>query len=56
MPMINMTLEKIGITLGDTLLFRDVTLGIEEFERIGVIGVNGTGKSTLLGIAAGSRF
>ncbi len=52
--MINMTLEKIGITLGDTLLFRDVTLGIEEFERIGVIGVNGTGKSTLLGIAAGT--
>jgi len=43
-----MTLEKIGITLGDTLLFRDVTLGIEEFERIGVIGVNGTGKTTLM--------
>ena len=52
--MVIMTLEKIGITLGDTLIFRDVTQGIDEFERIGVIGVNGTGKSTLLGIAAGT--
>ncbi|MBO7709639.1 MAG: ABC-F family ATP-binding cassette domain-containing protein, partial [Lachnospiraceae bacterium] len=49
-----MTLEKVGITLGDSLLFRDVVLGIDEYERIGVIGVNGTGKSTLLGIAAGT--
>ena len=52
--MIIMTLEKVGITLGDSLLFRDVVLGIDEYERIGVIGVNGTGKSTLLGIAAGT--
>ena len=54
MTMIIMTLEKVGITLGDSLLFRDVVLGIDEYERIGVIGVNGTGKSTLLGIAAGT--
>ena len=51
--MVIMTLEEIGITLGDTVLFRKVTQGIEEYDRIGVVGVNGTGKSTLLAIAAG---
>ena len=49
-----MTLEKTGITLGDTLLFSDVTQGIGEYDRIGVIGINGSGKSTLLGVAAGT--
>jgi len=52
--MVIMTLEGIGITRGDTVLFQNVTQGIEEYDRIGVIGINGTGKSTLLGIVAGS--
>ena len=51
--MVIMTLEGIGITLGDTVLFHDVTQGIDEYDRIGVIGINGTGKSTLLAIIAG---
>ena len=51
--MIIMTLEGIGISFGDTELLRNVTQGIEDRDRIGVIGINGTGKSTLLAIIAG---
>ena len=49
-----LTLENIGITLGDKVIFRDVTAGIDSQDRIGVIGVNGTGKSTILSILAQS--
>ena len=52
--MIIMTLEGIGISFGDTALLRNVTQGIEDHDRIGVIGINGTGKSTLLAILAGA--
>ena len=47
------TLEHIGKTLGNTLLLQDVTLGMEDHDRIGVIGINGTGKSTILSIVSG---
>ena len=52
--MIIMTLEGIGISFGDTTLLQNVTQGIEDYDRIGVIGINGTGKSTLLAIIAGA--
>ena len=52
--MIIMTLEGIGISFGDKALLHNVTQGIEDYDRIGVIGINGTGKSTLLAIVAGS--
>ena len=51
--MILMTLEGIGISFGETALFKNVTQGIEDYDRIGVLGINGTGKSTLLAIVAG---
>ena len=51
-----MTLEHIGITLGDRTIFSDVTAGIEDHDRIGLIGVNGTGKSTILAILAGTKL
>src|SRR3954463_3694318 len=38
---------------GPRQLFAGITLGIEENERIGLIGANGSGKSTLLRIFAG---
>jgi ATP-binding cassette subfamily F protein uup len=38
---------------GPRLLFSGITLGIEEGERIGLIGANGSGKSTLLRLFAG---
>ncbi|WP_408628620.1 ABC-F family ATP-binding cassette domain-containing protein [Anaeromicropila herbilytica] len=40
-------------TYTDRLLFDQVTLGINEGDKIGVIGINGTGKSTLLKIISG---
>ena len=40
--MIIMTLEGIGISFGDTVLLQNVTQGIEDYDRIGVIGINGT--------------
>lgn len=48
-----LTLENITKTYGDKTLFRSISLHIAEQERIGLIGVNGTGKSTLLKIIAG---
>ena len=47
--MIIMTLEGIGISFGDTVLLQNVTQGIEDYDRIGVIGINGTGKTTTVG-------
>ncbi|HYO09565.1 MAG TPA: ABC-F family ATP-binding cassette domain-containing protein [Tepidisphaeraceae bacterium] len=38
---------------GPRLLFSGITLGLEENERIGLIGANGSGKSTLLRLFAG---
>ena len=38
--MIIMTLEGIGISFGDTVLLQNVTQGIEDYDRIGVIGIN----------------
>lgn len=48
-----LTLEQITKTHGEKILFRDVTLGIHEGDKIGIIGINGTGKTTLLKIIAG---
>jgi ATP-binding cassette subfamily F protein uup len=45
--------EKISKTYGEKKLFDQVTLGINKGDKIGVIGVNGTGKSTILKIIAG---
>ncbi|MCY9657405.1 ABC-F family ATP-binding cassette domain-containing protein [Paenibacillus chondroitinus] len=40
-------------TYGDKVLFDDITFTVNEKQRIGLIGVNGTGKSTLLKLLAG---
>ena len=39
--------------VGDKTLFHDISLGIGEGHRVGLIAQNGTGKSTLLNILAG---
>lgn len=48
-----LNLEHISIAFLSRVLLDDVTVGISDSDKIGVIGVNGTGKSTLLSIAAG---
>lgn len=46
-------IEHITKTYGKKTLFQDISLTITEGERIGFIGVNGTGKSSLLQIISG---
>ena len=45
--------EKISKTYGEKVLFDKVVLGVNKGDKIGVIGVNGTGKSIFLKIIAG---
>lgn len=40
--------ENLGHSYGVRILFKNISFNIEEGDKIGVIGVNGTGKSTLL--------
>ncbi len=48
-----LTMEHVDKSFTDRMLLSDISFGINEGERIGVIGINGTGKSTLLKIIAG---
>ncbi|SHJ66209.1 ABC-F family ATP-binding cassette domain-containing protein [Tepidibacter formicigenes] len=47
------TIENICKSYSEKILLNNVSLGINEGEKIGVLGINGTGKSTLLKIIAG---
>ncbi|PRR80369.1 ABC-F family ATP-binding cassette domain-containing protein [Clostridium vincentii] len=47
------TLDNIKKSYSEKMLLNDVTLSINDGDRIGVIGINGAGKSTLLKIVAG---
>ncbi|MBP1755304.1 MAG: transporter related [Firmicutes bacterium] len=48
-----LTIENMSKSYTERMLFDHVSFGISEGEKIGVIGINGTGKSTLLKIIAG---
>jgi ATP-binding cassette subfamily F protein uup len=48
-------IENLTKSYGDRLLFGDVTFGVNEGDKIGIIAKNGTGKSTLLRIIAGKE-
>ena len=48
-----LTAEHIHKDYGDKKLLKDVTLYLNPGDRVGLIGVNGTGKSTLLKVLAG---
>ena len=47
------TIEHLTKSYTERLLFDDTAFSINEGEKVGLIGINGTGKSTLLKIAAG---
>lgn len=52
-PVHDIGLENVSLDFATKTIFRDVTLGVVEGDRIGIVGKNGDGKSTLLRILAG---
>ncbi len=51
--MVLLTADHIRKSYGTRVIFDDISFSIHQGDKIGVIGVNGTGKSTLLKIVAG---
>lgn len=47
--------ENLTKSFGDLILFQDISFGIAEGQRIGLIAKNGTGKTTLLNILGGKE-
>ena len=48
-----LNIEHVSKIYGEKTIFDDVSCGIHEGEKIGIIGINGTGKTTLLNMLAG---
>ena len=48
-------IEHITKRFGDKFLFEDASFGVQEGDKIGIVGINGTGKSTLLKMIAGEE-
>ena len=48
-----LNVENISKSYGEKILFKNINLGINEGDKIGLIGINGTGKTTLFKIIAG---
>ncbi|MCM1429622.1 MAG: ABC-F family ATP-binding cassette domain-containing protein [Clostridium sp.] len=46
-------IENLTKSIGDRMLFADVTFGVFEGDKIGIVAANGAGKSTFLSILAG---
>ncbi|MBO5404196.1 MAG: ABC-F family ATP-binding cassette domain-containing protein [Phascolarctobacterium sp.] len=44
--------ENLSFSYGDRVLFKNINFNVEEGDKVGVIGVNGTGKSTFLKMIA----
>ncbi|MFD7311167.1 ABC-F family ATP-binding cassette domain-containing protein [Promicromonospora sp. NPDC059942] len=48
--------DGIALTIGTRTLLADVSLGLDDGDRVGIVGPNGAGKSTLLRIFAGATL
>lgn len=48
-----LNIEHISKVYGEKKIFDDASFGIQENDKIGIVGINGTGKSTLLKMIAG---
>ncbi len=45
--------EQLGHSFNDNWLFKDIYFGLEKGDRVALVGINGTGKSTFLRILSG---
>lgn len=50
-----LNIEHISKVYGEKVIFDDISYGIHEGDKIGIIGINGTGKTTLLRMIAGTE-
>lgn len=48
-----LTIENLCKSYGEKTLFRDVSFSLTDGDKVGIVGVNGTGKSTLIKVLAG---
>ena len=55
MPIYDLGLEHVALSFATKTIFTDVTQGIFEGDRIGIVGRNGDGKSTLLHLLKGTQ-
>ena len=51
--MIRLQIENLTKSIGDRILFSDLSLTVEEGDKIGIVARNGSGKTTLLNIICG---
>lgn len=54
MPTYDLGLEHVSLEFATKTIFKDVTQGVFEGDRIGIVGKNGDGKSTLLKLLQGA--
>ena len=48
-----LNIEHVSKVFGEKIIFDDVSYGVHQGDKIGIIGINGTGKTTILKIIAG---
>ena len=48
-------IEHIGKVYGEKIIFANASFGVQQGDKIGIVGINGTGKSTLLKMIAGEE-
>lgn len=51
-----LNIEHIRKIYGDKAVFDDASVGIQDGDKIGIVGINGTGKTTLLKLAYGTEY
>lgn len=50
-----LNIEHVSKIYGEKVIFDDISCGIQEGEKVGIIGINGTGKTTFLRMIAGQE-
>jgi ABC transport system ATP-binding/permease protein len=48
-----LSMKNVSKSFSEKVLFKDISFGVEDNDRIGLVGINGTGKSTFLKIMSG---